>query len=320
MLHANPRWLVMSEYLSYLTSRALSQSTLTGEQYWRILTEQSPVLKALHVEGMRQPEILYEPGRHGPRQLHEAPAIMLATLPFLSDEPANLLAEIEQALRSRPMGKIADHMLAVFGAVGDCLGRHVVIERTGDSLLLTGRLIELFPAARFIHLHRDGRDVAVSMSRKPDFRAKVSYFATLRKLGLDPYKPKNAYGVARWHEWIERIGSKFLSVRHFTDADVDPVDCGRHWTWMVEAGHKELSGLPPSRVLDLPYRDLVEKPQDTLGRVQSFIDPASTDRTWIDQAAVLPQGCKSYWHDGAAADVRALDTVCRKGLDILGYE
>lgn len=324
MMHQNPNWLIASEYLSYLSSRALAYSNLTGEAYWHLLSTQSPVLREMHLAGQKQPEILYEQGAHGDWPLHEAPSIMLATLPFLSDTPMQLYRALEQAIRPRPHGGLADHMRAVFQTLADQTGRPVWIERTGDSLLLTHRLMQLFPKARFIHLHRDGRDVAMSMRTKPDFRAKVSYYGTLHRIGLSPYRGAMAYGVARWHDWIETLGAKVLDVRHFTDADVDLKACARHWGRMIDTGLNALSTLPPGNVLELRYDLLANDPQAALNMLADFIGapdgPASNaPRDWIANAASKSKGAVSYWDTLDPGELARMEAVCGSQLARLGY-
>jgi len=57
-----------------------------------------------------------------------------------------------------------------FDRLAALLGRHVVVERSGGSLPVTGLLRRHFPDARFVHMCRDGPDCALSMSRFPPSR------------------------------------------------------------------------------------------------------------------------------------------------------
>lgn len=52
---------------------------------------------------------------------------------------------------------------ALYGEYGQQRGKPLVGEKTPDYVLSLPRLHELFPWARFVHLIRDGRDVALSM-------------------------------------------------------------------------------------------------------------------------------------------------------------
>ncbi len=318
MMAHNPRWLVLSEYLSYLASGALSRRVLSGETYWRLLSTQSPVLREMHLAGQKQPEVLYEEGLHGPWPLHEAPSIMLATLPALGGAPMSYFRALEAAIRPRPRAPLAELMEAVFRCLSAETGRDIWIERTGDSLLLTGRLRHVFPQSRFVHLHRDGRDVAISMRGKPDFRAKVSYFQSLHAIGLSPYKTHFAYGVARWHEWIETVGSKLLDVRHFTDAKVDLAMCARHWARMIDAGQHMLADMAPPGMLSLSYAHLANEPEAALRSLAEFIEPGG-DLSWVSGAARLSTGATSTWRSVGADDRAAMEAMCTPQLRLLGY-
>ena len=319
MLHCNRRWLVLSEYLSYLSSYALPQRALTGQEYWDSLATQSPVLREMHLAGQRQAEVLYEQGRHGEWPLHEAPAIMLTTLPFLSDNPLPLFRALEESIRPRARAPVAEHMRVVFSTLARQTSRGLWIERTGDSLLLVGVLRRMFPGARFVHLYRDGRDVACSMRRKPDFRAKVSYYRTLRGIGLNPYRSSWAYGVAPWHRWVEHLGSRILDVRFFTDAQVSLEQCGQHWAWMIEAGLAELDHVPPENLHSIRYEDLVTDPQRVLSDLGTFLEGENDQADWLLDAERLSKGLVSYWRDLPEADQEALTRVGNKQLEQLGY-
>src|SRR5437899_860494 len=72
-----------------------------------------------------------------------------------------------------PRRPAARQYQALFGHLAGRLGRPVVVERSAASLHLIGLLREQFPAARFVHLHRDGPDCALSMSHHPIFRRAV---------------------------------------------------------------------------------------------------------------------------------------------------
>ena len=52
-------------------------------------------------------------------------------------------------------------------------------------MLFGYRLVDEFPNARIIHIYRDGRDTALSMSRYSVFRTVVAIILTLRRLGID---------------------------------------------------------------------------------------------------------------------------------------
>ena len=319
MLALHPAILSISEFLAALTSEALTADRLDGEAFWRLIVRPRPILVALFRAGIRQPEILYRQGRHGPWPLSETPPIMLITLPFVSDAPDRLLAALESEVRAWPPDGLGRQIGRLFDTLADRLDRRRWVERSGDSLPYVERLARLFPEARFIHLYRDGRDVAVSMRGHSDFRSKTAYCAMLEKCGVDPYRQDRAFGVAGGHVWVERLMARLLPIRMLADARVSLAQCGRHWSRQIESGVEALARLDPARVMALRYEDLVATPDEACRRLSAFLGIDDGIEAWIERARALPAARDRTWRDLPADDPQALDNACRSGLDLLGY-
>ena len=138
---------------------------------------------------------------------------------------------------------------AVMGAVQWGGGTHFINKRIANN-----RRIELltraFPSTRFIDLTRDGRAVALSLSR-------VDWWAgsTVWWLGDTP-------------EAWERGGG-------------DPWElCARNWVEEVRAVDAGLSGVAADRVLRLTYEGFVTEPRAVLQRIAAFIG-LREERAWL---------------------------------------
>ena len=59
------------------------------------------------------------------------------------------------------------------------------------------RLRRLFPEARVVHVYRDGRDTALSMSRHPAFQVTLATLDKLQRLGLKPLENTAEAGPVR---------------------------------------------------------------------------------------------------------------------------
>ena len=59
-------------------------------------------------------------------------------------------------------------------------------------------MLKTFPEARVIHLHRDGRDVAMSMSRHGPFQGIVRYRRIVEALGVDMEALLTTDGAPAW--------------------------------------------------------------------------------------------------------------------------
>jgi putative sulfotransferase len=228
------------------------------------------------------------------------------------------LDEVAPLLRARGRDRLEHHMRFLFDWLAGRFGKALWVERSGDSLLFVERLADMFPDARFVHLYRDGRDVAVSMSNHSDFRARVFYHQLLGRLGIDPFRSGQAYGVARWHAWAETVLVGVLPIRTLVDADVGAEACARHWDREVQAGLRMLGSLNPGRVHHVAYERLVGTPEDTLRQLADFIGIAAPG-DWLAEAAALANLREPKWRRLPADRIGALACACGESLTTLGY-
>lgn len=314
----HPAVLSLSEVLSTLGSRALTDRVLGGPTFLARMTTPSPFARALLGYGVPIREILYEPGRHGDLPLSEVPPLALAALPFLTERPLDLIAEVAPLLRARERDRLENHMRFLFDWLAGRFGKSLWIERSGSSLLFTERLAEMFPDARFVHLHRDGRDVALSMSGHAFFRTKVNYHRMLGTIGIDAFRSGQVLGVAPWHRWVETTMIAVLPPRVVVDPTVDVETCARHWDRESRAGLRMLDALDPGRVQHIVYEKLVSAPEDVLRELTDFIGVDVPD-DWLANAAAIAEIWEPRWRRLPPAQIRALEAACGDSLAKLGY-
>jgi hypothetical protein len=174
-----------------------------------------------------------------------------------------------------PLGSTNDERLP--SDVAECLRKTFDrFERSpGASVFITKRtannrrlnwLREAFPDARYIHLVRDGRDVAHSLS-------KVRFWKT-HNVWWDGRKP----GEMEADGW-------------------DPLQiCGRNWAEDVLAAEKGLEGLPAGRCLTLSYESLLQQWEETLSSVCDFLQ-LEDSQPFLDAVRALDiQWRTPKWH------------------------
>ena len=115
------------------------------------------------------------------------PSLLCITLPHLTPDFESLYDEMEPAVQARPRAALADQYRFMFDWLRQYLNRRVWVERSGGSLLFGRRLITLFPEARVVHIYRDGRDTALSMSQHSAFKLGPVLVPRLQRLGIDLY-------------------------------------------------------------------------------------------------------------------------------------
>lgn len=115
--------------------------------------------------------------------------------------------------------------------------------KSPENSLLIPFLSRAFPDAQFIHIIRDGRDAALSYSKKPWLQA-ASAGTRRREPGGYLYGPNPRY-------WVE-------PERHAEFQETSDIHRAI-WAWRrhTEAALNDLSNLDPSRSIEIRYEDLV---------------------------------------------------------------
>ena len=210
MVKLHPDLLSISEFFTALTSRVFRGRNPTGETVFRRLNSLSPGGKVLLTNDLIVDEFLYPIGPEARYALGDVPSIMCTTLPHLTDDHERLWDDLSAALRARGRASLGAHYRFIFEWLAARFAKKGWIERSGLSLLFVPTLAEMFPDARFVHLYRDGRDTAISMSQHPYFRLRVQSEELMMKVGIDPYRPFNLLGTSPYIPFLEWFRFQFF--------------------------------------------------------------------------------------------------------------
>jgi hypothetical protein len=161
------------------------------------------------------------------------------------------------------------------------LGRQrTLIEKLPANSARIPYLRALFPSARFIAIERDGRDVARSIAAIPTWFAAEQHF--------------------HWRE-VRRFALEAGFPAHFLDSDLTNFEKGLvEWTVMTNEVRRQLSADSTVIRHHVHYEDLVARPVEVAGELQSFLglahhegfiesaqrdlSPRSADKTSTDGA------------------------------------
>ncbi|WP_374443746.1 sulfotransferase [Stella sp.] len=320
LLNRHPAVLSLSEFMVLLGQEAFAHRRLSGARMWRILSRQSPALRAMIRDAGVMEEVLYPLGTPGARfGVEDLPPIAMTALPHLTDRHDALFDELATVVPAQPRRDLAEQYRFLFAHLGRRFGRRVWVERSGGSLMFARKLLRLFPEARVIHVFRDGRDVAPSMAGHPNFRVLVGAIAAYRRFGIDACRNFERDRGRLANVWLERALFPFLDARKLA-ARPTLADFGDFWSRLVRSGQAALSALPEERVLDLRFEDVQARPREMLDRMIRFIDPSLADAAWLDAAAAVPRPTTRRKFAALPADEqRALTAACAPGLAALGY-
>jgi hypothetical protein len=336
-LRVHPRVLSLSEFFRCIGTAAFQPGQFTSEQFWRLLAEPRQHATAILRYHLEPPEILYRPGPHT-RYGRESgvPPILLITLPHLSDEPERLFDEIHAFTVSLPTQPLPDHFRSLFAWLAQRFCRDAIVERSGASLAMLPNLVRSFPEARFIHLYRDGRRVAVSMSRHIIFRLWLAVRHTagsslpediLDELGsrvLAGLPPREAARLTVMSQ-DSRIRLLLREMGPAAEQEQSPVwRFGTAWTGLVLGAAATLNVLAAHQLFSLDFDDLLTAPESGLSAVERFLFPAGSPGgtpggipagQWVARAGTILRPDTAPW-DAGLSDVewRRLVLACRPAM------
>ena len=320
IVRCHPDMLSVSEFFTSLGSRALLGRRVTGETVFRRLDTLPIEGRAMLENGFRVDEFLYRFGPESRYKPHNVPPIMGSTMPHVTDDAERTWDELAPALRRRGRETLADQYRFVFDWLAHRFGKSIWIERSGASLPFVPTLARMFPDARFVHIHRDGRDTAISMSRHHFFRWRVLAAERMRRFGIDPLHERNLPGTSSWVPLLSWIWFKlvFRADRYRRQA-IELASFGRFWSSMIERGTANLNALPQERVLRMRYESVLAFPREQLTRFIRFVGREFEDAAWIDAATALVRPQEARWPTLDPEEHRALALACEPGQSILGY-
>jgi len=173
----------------------------------------------------------------------------------LTEEPWGYCASFDMP-REVATGAIARMIDELLMAHARARGKQRWAEKTPDNLLHVGALAEWFPRARFVHVTRNGLDVALSTARVEGARR----------------------GVSAWHEENLGLGKGTAPNAEAIATRNTPLAAALRWGHWDRLLTRALAGRPHFR---LAYEDLVRAPEAVLRPLCDFLgerfEPAMLD-------------------------------------------
>ena len=319
ILNRHPRVLSLSEFFSFVGMGPFRRRRSTGNRMWSFYGRQRSRTR-LMLRGSYE-ELLYpfdDPNARYTRG--NVPPILCATLPHLTDRHDALFDELEPIVRDQPRQPPADHIRHLFTWLCERFGCDVWAERSGASLMFAPWLLRAFPEARVIHVYRDGRETAVSMSGHYLFRMIVATTRVLRALGIDivASMSRGTRGD-RIGPWLDPAVSAFLNPDRLPYDKVTLADFAAYWNAMIERSDRLLGNFPPDRLLNVRFEDVQAEPETQIRRLVRFVGSTFEDEAWLREAAAIPRPTPSKFERLPAGERAAVTAACRPGLERLGY-
>jgi len=329
LLREHVHVLSISEFFSFTTdlggriAQSFAASAIDAASFWQIVAGTHAKQSTMLRHGVAMPEMLYFPAASGatiPRftAATGVPAILQATLPHLDPQPDRLFAEVESFVATLPAAPVAEHYARLFAWLTARFGKRMWVERSGGSLRVVQRLLDAFPDARFLHLVRDGRACAVSMSRHLGFRMALVAMQLAEILGVDPYESDDRTWIADLPDELLAFLPERFDGEAFRRHRVPLPLFGHYWSGEIVQGLRELAAVPTDRVLTLRYEDFVATPHAAIARVSEFLGHEVVDEDWIGRVADRVRRSSAAFDDLDPTELRDLTDACAPGFAALG--
>jgi len=199
------------------------------------------------------------------------------------------------------------------------LGGGTVIDKTCINVMRVPYLHRLFPGARFVYIHRDGRDNVSSMM---DGWLHDGHFALAKSLGTFPCAVRIDDG--RFHEW-----SFFLPPgwRDYNNARLEEV-CAYQWLTANRMALDAARGVPPDQWIQLRYEDIFDRPVEMFRTVFERLGLEFSDavRLRCETLGARPTSIvsgapqKQKWKEHHPEEIRRILPVITPLLLELGYD
>jgi hypothetical protein len=323
--------LSVSEFLVSVTDFAgrIAQTFPEGcpvdaQHVWDVLAGFHPRQTAMLRHGVEMDEMLYPlaPTSRFNRQ-SGVPAVLYVTLPHLTSDHDALFDEMREYVMTFKPDLAIRQYVRVFEWLKARFGKKTWVERSGGSLRALPRLAKSFPEARFVHIVRDGRDCAISMSKHTGFRMMMACTIMNEILGYDPYDIDRREGVEELPDQLYNLLPEHFNGEAFGKLDAPAALFGHYWSGEMMRGLKTLAELSGDRVLTIHFEDILAQPEPCLRRLVEFIDPSFADEDWVRRAAASIRPVRSSWRKLPVSEQAALTDACASGFQALskyGFE
>jgi len=325
MIRGHSGILSVSEFLVSVTdfaartAQAFPESQpMNARQVWDVLAGLHPRQTTMLRHGVEMDEMLYPlaPTSRFNRQ-SGVPAILYVTLPHLTADHDALFESLRQYVLTFEPDLAIRQYLRVFEWLMARFGKQVWVERSGGSLRAVPRLAKSLPEAKFVHIVRDGRDCAISMSKHTGFRMMMACTIMSQILGYDPYDTDDRTGVDELPEAYYRLLPEHFDAEAFSRLEAPPALFGYYWSGEMMRGLKALAELAADRVLTIHFEDILARPEPWLERFIEFIGPEFVHGNWIEKAAAMIRPVRSSWRALPVAQQSVLTEACRPGFQAL---
>lgn len=202
------------------------------------------------------------------------------------------------------------------------------LEKTPSNTLRVTFMNRIFPQALFLHIVRDGRDVAFSAAKKwssPPHKAGL-----WRRMGdfSIPLRDAPSYAIDFLRDVVGRQlrphkgyiwGPHTPDLRAVRGQHSLLATCGIQWRDSVESALRGLAEVPASRQYTVRFEDLVADPKPLTRQILDFTGLEPSDEVVHFAGDFVRPEVSGRWRERPTNEVEPLLPHIREALDRLGY-
>jgi len=238
------------------------------------------------------------------------PDLILLPLANLFDDPGRVFEQLIEFAQAQPKRLLSQQYGLLFDWVTRRAGKTLWIERSGGTIAQLPELVALFPKAKFLHLHRNPLDVALSMRAHHHLRLFLFKRNCLVTADGVAWSDLDAGDLNNDMPMSPRLQSVF-------DHEL-PLDLFlRDWNDLIVRGFTALKALSPNQYTEISFEDLMADSQKVLRRVAEFFE-LPDDEAWLAEACALLEPGGAGHKEPSAEELAMLEEHCESGLVLLG--
>jgi hypothetical protein len=285
---------------------------------------------------MKQPPaIIIGAGRSGTNMLRD----VLVQIPGFGTWPCDEINYIwrhgnrgyatDEFTRAMATPSVKKFIRSKFEQLSTSFNLSTVVEKTCANSLRCGFVAEVLPEARFVHIVRDGRDVAVSAAQRWKAPLDIGYIAKKAKyvpIGDLPYYAtkylgNRIYRLTRGGKRLSTWGPKFTGMQEALANHSLPVACAVQWQACVSRTLADLAEIPASQHFTLTYESFTNAPQKTVLEIAEFLKvDMSPEQAKRYTSAVSDRSIGNWKKKLSAEDMSAVQDLTGALLSQLGYD
>ena len=322
MLKKHPAILNLSELFGALTDlatlipQAFPDGIIDASHFWDILTYPHPKSNLAVRYGLSSADPILTRIIIQPRFKAGLPPIMTVLRRITGNDLEVVFDEMQSFVTAQSPAPIQHHYLRLFTWLQERFERKKWVERS-VSLRFIPYLRKTFPDARFIHIVRDGRNTAISMSRHPGFRMLQLTSQLVEKLGVDPFESQDRSRIELLSDELRCLLPENFNASVFRNYSPPLAHYGRYWSEEIVSGLHVLAETPSQQVLTIHYEDILKEPSIAITQLITFIDPVFVDEQWLDSVVPMVKSARSSWQALPAEEQEQLQAACDPGFAAL---